>query len=114
MVPSWSPHCSSNLVYFLTSFSNFSDEFKTKKKEGKTPKSPYFLSFVKLRKDLYKNPSNLFYYQCEEKAITLINYYLTFSKDSNLVDKDSYILNFWKFICNINLFGLSYQVDRLI
>lgn len=39
---------------------------------------------------------------------------ISFSKDSSLVVKDLYVLNFWKFIYNLNLFGLAYQVDRLI
>lgn len=82
------------------------------KRRGETPKPPFFFPLEHNENVFIKTPR--IYYECEEKAITLIDGYLTFSKDSTLVVKDLYVFNFWKFICILNLFGLSYQVDRLI
>lgn len=81
---------------------------------GKPQNHLLFFPLESLENFFIKTLQILLYYECEENAIILRDSYLTFSKDSSLVVKNLYILNFWKFICNLNLFGLSYQVDRLI
>lgn len=72
---------------------------------GGNPKNTLFFSFEKLKKNVFVKTLQIFFgYECEEKAITLTDGYLTFSKDSSLVAKDLYVLNLGKFICNLNLF----------